>query len=568
MNSAQPATSSIAVIINGVVGGAIKNNTIEGYSKGINTLSSSIDIYENTIVTSSFNDAIGILAVSGSTLNMGPNSAYLLGGYNNISNTGMGTRNLEVVNSYFDVYEGENIFNISDNDPQTSYHFHGYFPEELEEGDEDTGINCFQLDSTQDEANHDVTWGDEGEDVVFLFDDNCGGGGGGQSGGFSSSSSNNYVVFHIGNSIMDTIFLRTYGSGTLYDSLCTDTRKRDYESVITKCTELLNNHPDSTESLDAIAKLYTASLAIDSSGSKIQPLKSYLETLILSNAGNSSLISRAYYFIQKCKVALKLYKSALQGFQQIINQNPYSYEGLVASWDYAATYLLDSLYGGSGGGMKGLFYNDDDPKDKQIVNEDDDPYDKQKFTKEDRKILKTSVLTAFEKNNEKQVRKIKDLEKKTRSHDKAERDKAEKELRKIKTLKDVVKTKHPKNKIAYVRILNKDIQKVFGGGHKSDKVRGDNLIPTEFNLYQNYPNPFNPTTKIKYDLPKQGKVKLIIYDILGREIKRLINNELMPAGRHTIEFTGHHLASGVYFYRLEVDDGKEYLMTKKMVFVK
>ncbi|MBC8486440.1 MAG: T9SS type A sorting domain-containing protein [Bacteroidetes bacterium] len=93
-------------------------------------------------------------------------------------------------------------------------------------------------------------------------------------------------------------------------------------------------------------------------------------------------------------------------------------------------------------------------------------------------------------------------------------------------------------------------------------------FPKEYILYQSYPNPFNPSTKIKYDLPKKGKVKLIIYDLLGREIKRLIKNELMPAGRHTEEFTGQHLASGVYFYRLEVDDGKEYLMTKKMVYVK
>jgi len=52
------------------------------------------------------------------------------------------------------------------------------------------------------------------------------------------------------------------------------------------------------------------------------------------------------------------------------------------------------------------------------------------------------------------------------------------------------------------------------------------------------------------------------------EIKRLISNELMLAGRHTKEFTGHNIASGVYFYQLLVDDGKEYMMTKKMIYVK
>jgi hypothetical protein len=64
-----------------------------------------------------------------------------------------------------------------------------------------------------------------------------------------------------------------------------------------------------------------------------------------------------------------------------------------------------------------------------------------------------------------------------------------------------------------------DIKKVFG----LDKIISDkntvNKLPAEYKLSQNYPNPFNPNTKINYELPKDGKVKLIIYDILGREMK-------------------------------------------------
>jgi hypothetical protein len=93
-------------------------------------------------------------------------------------------------------------------------------------------------------------------------------------------------------------------------------------------------------------------------------------------------------------------------------------------------------------------------------------------------------------------------------------------------------------------------------------------IPKEYKLSQNYPNPFNPITKIDYDLPKDGKVKLVIYDILGREVKILLNNEVKQAGRYTIEFNGNTLASGIYFYQIQVEGGKGFVSVKKMVLLK
>jgi photosystem II stability/assembly factor-like uncharacterized protein len=73
--------------------------------------------------------------------------------------------------------------------------------------------------------------------------------------------------------------------------------------------------------------------------------------------------------------------------------------------------------------------------------------------------------------------------------------------------------------------------------------------PVRFSLSQNYPNPFNPVTKIKFDLPLNADVKLIVYDILGREVRRLVESRLNP-GTYNITFDGTNLASGVYFYRL------------------
>lgn len=90
-------------------------------------------------------------------------------------------------------------------------------------------------------------------------------------------------------------------------------------------------------------------------------------------------------------------------------------------------------------------------------------------------------------------------------------------------------------------------------------------IPLVYNLSQNYPNPFNPTTKINYELPLNTKVNIVIYDILGREVMRLVNNEFKQAGRYTVEFNGQNYASGVYFYRIEAGN---FIQSKKMVLVK
>ena len=96
-------------------------------------------------------------------------------------------------------------------------------------------------------------------------------------------------------------------------------------------------------------------------------------------------------------------------------------------------------------------------------------------------------------------------------------------------------------------------------------------VPTEFKLYANYPNPFNPSTKIKFDLPTNGIVKVSIFDILGREIENLLNQVLVP-GTYETEWNASGFTSGVYFFRMEVEDlqqhFKNFLDTKKMLLVK
>ncbi len=75
------------------------------------------------------------------------------------------------------------------------------------------------------------------------------------------------------------------------------------------------------------------------------------------------------------------------------------------------------------------------------------------------------------------------------------------------------------------------------------------LNPVDYILFQNYPNPFNPTTTIKYEMPKAAYVKLVVYDVLGKEIKVLVD-EQKAAGSYIVKFDGSDVPSGVYFYRI------------------
>ncbi|MEK9135940.1 MAG: T9SS type A sorting domain-containing protein [Bacteroidota bacterium] len=89
-------------------------------------------------------------------------------------------------------------------------------------------------------------------------------------------------------------------------------------------------------------------------------------------------------------------------------------------------------------------------------------------------------------------------------------------------------------------------------------------LPTEFSLSQNYPNPFNPSTTIRYGLPRTSFVTLTVYNALGQQVAQLVN-EQQQTGYHDVVFRGDHLASGVYFYRLQADD---FVASKKLLFLK
>ncbi|MFZ1289660.1 MAG: YCF48-related protein [Melioribacteraceae bacterium] len=109
-----------------------------------------------------------------------------------------------------------------------------------------------------------------------------------------------------------------------------------------------------------------------------------------------------------------------------------------------------------------------------------------------------------------------------------------------------------------------DNGKILRNIFKKEITDTNTIIPTEYFLEQNYPNPFNPGTTIEYSIPQKSQVTIKVYDLLGREITTLINEE-KPAGNYFVKFDGGSLTSGVYFYRLQ---SNSFSQTRKLLLLK
>ncbi|MGE5441255.1 MAG: T9SS type A sorting domain-containing protein [Bacteroidota bacterium] len=114
--------------------------------------------------------------------------------------------------------------------------------------------------------------------------------------------------------------------------------------------------------------------------------------------------------------------------------------------------------------------------------------------------------------------------------------------------------------------------KVLGSAVLSS-VEGEKVIPKEYALFQNYPNPFNPSTTIQYDLPEDSRVRIAVYDILGKEVSLIADGEI-PAGRHQAVWNSQDhgsFASGIYILRISAESlnsSKNLISTKKMLLIK
>lgn len=570
-------SSALAVFLSNIAGGAIKENNFTGYDKTIFMLGSSMDVYGNYIIGSD-QSSRGIIQYAGSNAILSPVSEIFTGGYNYISVEGTTAKCMELTNSYLLFDEGYNTFRLEDS--QTgNYHLEGTIPNDIGADPYPAENNCFQIGNGL-LVKHNLRWIDESPINPDTVPSSC-----------NSESPENLLVFELGNGISDTLHYSQGGSGSgagisakdisksalspeetqtvsvksLKDTVTINLRKRNYDIVSASCRELLTTFADSISDASLISKLYLAELKLDESHTGLSDLKSFLESYILNYPEKEMMIRQAFYFIQKCKVTLGLYESAMSGFQQIINQFPYSYEGLLASWDYAAVSLLNSQ-GGSGGGInstsatQAVLYDETE----NYADDPNDAYDIKKFSPDDRRALNQNLLKTFTTLTEKQTREIKVLEEKITKSEATDTEK--KKYAEMKTLKEVVKARKPETVAMHLSMITDDLSRIMksAGGDVSEKV-DENIIPDEFALHQNYPNPFNPSTRIAFDLPRDSRVTLIVYDLLGREMTRILSNEFKAAGRYTYNFNGASLSSGVYFCRIQAGT---FVRTKRMVLLK
>ena len=125
----------------------------------------------------------------------------------------------------------------------------------------------------------------------------------------------------------------------------------------------------------------------------------------------------------------------------------------------------------------------------------------------------------------------------------------------------------------FIYVFIKDLnglwaQQVSSNGNLGEVITNvdvkDNIILQDFELFQNYPNPFNPATKINYFLKQSGFVRLKVYDLLGKEIAVLVNEE-KTQGSYSVKFNGSNLPSGVYFYTLQVNN---FMQSRKMILLR
>ncbi|HED38275.1 MAG TPA: T9SS type A sorting domain-containing protein [Ignavibacteria bacterium] len=110
----------------------------------------------------------------------------------------------------------------------------------------------------------------------------------------------------------------------------------------------------------------------------------------------------------------------------------------------------------------------------------------------------------------------------------------------------------------------------YNGNGLITAIDNKNILPNNYSISQNYPNPFNPSTIIQYSLPFESYVSIVVYNILGEEVTKLVDGN-MPAGLHKIRFDGSGLSSGIYFYSIRTtssENNKNFLKVQKMVLLK
>lgn len=367
------------------------------------------------------------------------------------------------------------------------------------------------------------------------------------------------IVTDMGNGINDTVLVTQSNiiptqtnDIVLYSIGSKNQLLKNYSSAISNFKNLINNYPNSKYLEKSIFNLYECYVASDTNHNQgwrniiFGDLKTFLENKIQQYENNEVFVNVAFDFLLKCKIKLKSYQPAMDGYQFIVENSPSSIERLMASINYID---IEGLLQGAGGGQK--------DNDFEELSESQSP-----------KPIKDILLASYNKTKEanKQKEKSDILNSNDVARTKSELDRKHSFDKKLESrAKENISISGSLTKEERRERIQKDLLLLHQRGDFSEQtVKKNKIEPYKYELSQNYPNPFNPITNIKYQIQKAGMVNLKIYDITGREIKTLVN-EVKNPGSYIVTFNGSEFASGVYFYRIQAGD---FVQVKKMVLIK
>jgi len=594
-------------IIARMMTGTIKNNNFNGTGTNnpIYLHQSTPDIFGNIIT------GVGTTMILNghSYPNLSPsrssNTYYWYGGQNSLTSTSAG--NINIIDAGLPLLNfGNNQFNkVSDN---AFFHLTGQLDSTVTSFSAIKNSWCNSQNSNP--SNYLYTSGNASVSTDFNPNYNCN--------NLPTIQYSSLQVTNKGFGIYDTLLISTDNSTpvamtdeNLHTIASNYMQNGQFFDAISTYKNLIDNYQSSNYLTSSAYELYDSYHSLDTSSNQTykdnlySDCKTYLNAKIQSGNYSYEFNDIAYYLVIMCETNMQNYNDALRDYEFIAMFHPDAEMRLLASWDHNE---VEELMGSSGAEkeetmnqfrdriltkleivikkdsttsiMNRLYKERNNDIEKYYLDKGEDIFNKNNSSKSSTDLNSnnnTSIKKTTKENpsqsktkgdvNNKNVLKnpvtnsTKDGTVNKFILSKEKRDniisKAESNLRTLKNM----------DKMKKMKMHKEDILLIAGLSLSNKKVNENTTIPLSYNLSQNYPNPFNPVTKINYELPKDGKVKLVIYDILGREMKVLVN-EIKQKGRYTVEFNGTQIASGIYFYRIQIDGGSGFSAVKKMALIK
>ncbi len=555
--------SSSSPFIGRYITGTISNNNFDNqgktYGKGAVIHQGNPELFRNRI----YSKDAGLTLLSSAVVNMSPsgygsNQLLWIGGENNISSTVSHTLNFNST-SYANIDFGHNNFYKTD---AASTHLYGSLS--IQGTDYYVRENCWY------NTNIPICnlLNSQGTPVNVIW----------QGGNYTCN---------IGISQLDSVML-DWGAGVyqyipvsnigqqqnivqdelLYGQSVQQASASNYPTAINLLKQLINEYQSSQYLSTSLYDLFAYYEELDTSQSAGERdilygnLKTYLNERILSGLYDYQFESDAFYIIVMCEANMMNTQLAVDDFQFLSLYHPQPEVRLLASWDYTELEALN----GQGGSIKE--FKSEEEMMKYVEN-----IAKRIGKKYESDPLRSRLMKTYKKINDEYTSKEETL--------KSELSRAGNEKNeKIMTQKAELDTRKDMNKTASMNIVSlrsmpekqkeerrfNDLMIISGIKNTESKksVNNNNITPEKYELGQNYPNPFNPVTNIQFQVPSLKFVKLVVYDLLGREVKTLVN-EIKSPGKYIVSFDASSLSSGVYFYKMTAG---EFTNVKRMVLVK